>query len=47
MEPHKCEEWVWMNWDEFRQIPQEEHFLPMQHLLEQSLDLETGFGISL
>lgn len=48
MEPHKCEEWVWMSWDEFRQIPKEELFLPMQHLLERStLELETGLGINL
>lgn len=47
MEPHKCEEWVWMSWDEFKQIPHEELFLPMQHLLERSSDLVTGLGISL
>lgn len=50
LEPHKCEEWVWMSWEEFKQIPNEDLFLPMQHLLERSSDirnLATGLGTNL
>lgn len=47
MEPHKCEEWVWMSWEEFKQIPREQVFMPMYHLLERSPSPDAGLGINL
>ncbi|KAJ9136643.1 hypothetical protein NKR23_g9688 [Pleurostoma richardsiae] len=32
-EPDKCEGWFWKSWDEIRQIPKEELFLPVVNFL--------------
>lgn len=44
MEPDKCEEWVWLSFDEIKLMPPEELFLPIQNLLKQLSNLDAAFA---
>lgn len=44
MEPDKCEEWIWLSFEEIKEMQPEKLFLPVQNILKQSLSWEASLS---